>query len=48
MECLARGEHGVLVGMKMAQITVTPYAEVIAHKKTLDMRMVELARVLAK
>lgn len=45
---LARGEHGVLVGLNKGEITTTPLAEVVSQKKPLDMHLVELARVLAR
>lgn len=43
---LARGESGVMVGLIKSEIVPTPLAEVVANKKTLDMRMVELQRKL--
>ena len=45
---LARGEHGLLVGLVKGEIAATPLAEVVANKKPLDQRLLELARVLAK
>lgn len=47
VEHLQRDEHGVLIGLLKGQIAVTPYAEVIANKKTFDARLLELARVLS-
>jgi 6-phosphofructokinase 1 len=47
-EHLARGEHGVLVGLLKGEIAATPLAEVVANQKPLDLRLLELARVLAK
>ncbi len=47
-EHLARGEHGVLMGLLKGEIAATPLAEVVANKKPLDLRLLELARVLAK
>lgn len=47
-EALARGEHGVLVGLNKGDVTTTPLAEVVASKKPLDLRLLDLARVLAK
>ena len=47
-ERVVRGEHGVLVGLVKGEIAVTPLAEVVANKKPLDPRLLELARVLAK
>lgn len=45
---LARGEHGLLVGLLKSEIAATPLAEVVANKKPLDLRLLKLARVLAK
>ncbi len=44
---LADGTHGVLVGLNKGEHTPTPLAEVVAHKKRVDLRMLELARTLA-
>ncbi len=45
---LARGEHGVLLGLTRSEIVPVPLAEVVAGTKQLDLRPLELARVLAK
>ena len=45
---LAQGKHGILVGLMSGQVTPTPLAEVVANKKTLDLNLLKLARVLAK
>ncbi|MGA9352001.1 MAG: 6-phosphofructokinase [Anaerolineae bacterium] len=47
-EHLARGEHGMLVGLLKGEMAATPLSEVVANKKPLDLRLLELARVLAK
>jgi 6-phosphofructokinase 1 len=47
-EHLAQGEHGLLIGLLKGEVTATPLAEVVANKKPLDLRLLELARVLAK
>jgi 6-phosphofructokinase 1 len=44
---LAAGEHGVLVGMRNGGIIATPLTDVASHRKTLDLQLLELARVLA-
>ncbi|MBU0490913.1 MAG: 6-phosphofructokinase [Chloroflexi bacterium] len=44
---LARGEHGVLMGLLRGEIRATPLAEVVANKKPLDEHLIELARALA-
>lgn len=48
VEELAAGRSGVLVGVQKNEIATTPLAEVVASKKTLDPKLVELARVLAR
>jgi 6-phosphofructokinase 1 len=45
---LARGEHGVLVGMRKGAVATTPYKEVVGHSKPLDPELLKLANVLAK
>jgi 6-phosphofructokinase 1 len=45
---LARGQTGVLVGLLKGEIGATPLAEVVASRKPLDLRLFELAKVLAK
>jgi 6-phosphofructokinase 1 len=47
-EHFSQSEHGILVGLLKGEITATPLAEVVANKKPLDLRLLELARVLAK
>ena len=48
VEHLAQGEYGTLVGLVKGEIGATPLAEVVTGKKQLDLRLMELARVLAK
>lgn len=48
VEHLAKGEQGLLVGLLKGEIKATPLAEVVAKKKTIDLRLMDLARVLAK
>ena len=47
-EYLARGEHGILLGLIDDKVTATPLREVVTNKKQLNLRLLELARVLAK
>jgi 6-phosphofructokinase 1 len=47
-EALARGEHGVLVGFVKGEVVTTPLSEVVGKKKSLDLHLLELSRVLAK
>jgi 6-phosphofructokinase 1 len=46
VEQLAKGRHGVLVGMIQGKIVATPYAEVLSGSKPLDLNLLELAQVL--
>jgi 6-phosphofructokinase 1 len=48
IEQLARGNHGVLVGLIKGEVQATPLADVAAHRKTLDPQLLELSRVLAQ
>jgi 6-phosphofructokinase 1 len=48
VERLARGEHGVLVGLIRDEIATTPLSEVVANRKSPDPQLLALARVLAK
>jgi 6-phosphofructokinase 1 len=45
---LARGEHGLLVGLRKGEITATPLDEVVAKVKPLDTELLELSGVLAR
>lgn len=45
---LAKGQHGLLVGLIRGEIAATPLSEVGASRKPLDLRLLELARVLAE
>ena len=47
-EHLARGEHGLLMGLIKGEIAGTPLAEVVSKKKELDRSLFELAGVLAE
>ena len=47
VERLCRGESGVLVGLLEGKVAATPLAEVVATRKSLDLSLFELARVLA-
>jgi 6-phosphofructokinase 1 len=48
IECLAKGKHGILVGLEKGEIASTPLAKVVAKKKKLDPYLMSLAKVLAK
>jgi 6-phosphofructokinase 1 len=47
-EALAQGNQGVLLGLVRGEVAATPLADVVAHKKALDPRLLELVRVLAR
>jgi 6-phosphofructokinase 1 len=47
-EQLAAGSQGVLVGMVKGEVATTPLAKVVNRRKPLDLRLLELAHVLAK
>ncbi len=46
--CLARGETGVLVGIAKGETITTPLAEVVANRKPVDVKLLELAGVLSR
>ncbi len=48
VEAIARGEYGVLVGWQRGEVVTTPLDEVVANRKPLDLRLYELANVLAR
>ena len=45
---LAKGEHGVLVGLLGGEVSATPLGEVVSNRKTLDLDLLEVARILAR
>jgi 6-phosphofructokinase 1 len=47
-EHLARGEHGLLVGLLGGEVAATQLVDVVANRKRLDLGLLELARVLAE
>lgn len=46
-DCLARGEHGVLVGMAAGRVAVTALSTVVSSKKILDQELIRLSGELA-
>lgn len=48
VESIARGEYGVLMGLIKGEVTATPLADVVSKPKTLDLRLLDMARVLSK
>jgi 6-phosphofructokinase 1 len=48
VEAVERGEKGVLTGLLQGRIQTTPLDEVVGHKKSLDPRLFELSRILAR
>ena len=47
VETLAKGTHGVLVGIMKSDIAVTPLAEIAGKMRPADASLLELARVMA-
>ncbi|HSS40632.1 MAG TPA: 6-phosphofructokinase, partial [Polyangia bacterium] len=47
-DCLARGEHGRLVGLSRGEIKTTPLAEIVGQTKPIDLSLLELQKVLAQ
>jgi 6-phosphofructokinase 1 len=47
-DALAEGRSGVLVGRCGGEVSFTPYSEVVTTKKPLNMKLVELAKVLSQ
>jgi 6-phosphofructokinase 1 len=48
VEHIAAGTTGVLLGLRGSAIASTPLDEVVATRRTLDPRLLDLARVLAR
>ena len=48
VECLARGEAGVLVGLRGREVVATSLAQAVGRQKPLARELVELTRVLAQ
>ncbi len=48
IECLAKGERGIVVGLSKGEITALPLEEVVNHKKPVDLSLYELAKTLAQ
>jgi 6-phosphofructokinase 1 len=47
VECLARGEHDVVMGTLCSEIAATPLAGVAGRTRPADAKLLELARVMA-
>lgn len=48
VDCIARGELGVLVGIRGVDLVTTPLAQVVGRQKPIDLELVELAHMLAR
>ncbi len=46
VECISSGEFGVLVGLRNNEVKTTPLIDVVKNKKTLDLRLFDLAKSL--
>ena len=47
-DCLDQGEHGCLVGLIRGEVRTTPLADVVGAGKTIDLRLLQLQKVLAQ
>ena len=45
---LQKKEYGVLLGLQQGAVTATPLEDVISNKKTIDLQLLDIARILAK
>lgn len=45
---LEKKEYGVLIGLLRGAVSATPLEDVISNKETLDLQLLEMARILAK
>ena len=41
-------EYGVLVGLLNGEVKSTPLSEVVSRKKALDLKLMDVARILAR
>lgn len=48
VDALARGERGVLLGLRGGRVGTTPYADVVGRTKPIDPELLRLAEVLAQ
>jgi len=48
VDALVRGQTGVLVGLLRGEVATTPLADVAGVTKPIDLRLMDLARVLAR
>jgi 6-phosphofructokinase 1 len=48
VRCLEKQQHGVLIGLLQGAVSATPLVDLISNKKTLDLELLETARILAK
>ena len=48
VECLKNKEYGVLVGLLNGEVKPTPLSEIVTRKKALDLKLMDVARILAR
>jgi len=48
IDCLAQGQHGVLMGWQRGKVTATALAQVVAEKRALDPELLSLAKLLVQ
>jgi 6-phosphofructokinase 1 len=48
VEALARGEHGCLMGLLKGDVRSTPLEEIVGVRKSIDLNLLQIQKVLAK
>ncbi|HKY26368.1 MAG TPA: ATP-dependent 6-phosphofructokinase [Pyrinomonadaceae bacterium] len=48
VDCLKKKEYGVLVGLLNGEVRSTPLSEIVTRKKALDLKLMDVARILAR
>ena len=48
VDCLKRKEYGMLVGLLNGEVKSTPLTEIVARRKALDLKLMDVARILAR
>ncbi len=48
VDCIGRGELGVLVGIRGTRVATTPLADIVGRQKPIDLDLVQLAHMLAQ
>ena len=48
VDCLKNKEYGVLVGLLNGEVKRTPLSEIVTRRKALDLKLMDVARILAR